>query len=224
MKSLAILAATLGLTSAYYAPSIISERELTERDLDERTGCPRMLQAAEFVNPAYITHVSAKHPNFAFGPQYNGVFTPNDLASIFSFDIPYNRMDANCTLEFIFPLAKQTTQGHYVFNGAGSFFWKGYNPGSCPNATTTWKNQPEKGPFPDFPPIKMTPGHAYTIDVGPCFVAAGTCAAGMTWTNDTNFEFTQDYGSCPIGIYTAFSYGLPTNTQKAEEAQNATSS
>ena len=58
--------------------------------------------------------------------------------------------------------------------------------------------------------IHMEPGNAYTIDVGPCFVGAGTCVAGMTSTNDTNFWFFQDQDECPIGIYTAYSYGLPT--------------
>lgn len=33
--------------------------------------------------------------------------------------------------------------------------------------------------------------------------------AGATYTNDTSFEFFQDYDECPIGIYTTYSYGLP---------------
>lgn len=70
-------------------------------------------------------------------------------------------------------------------------------------------NQPAPGPFPAFPPIHMEPGYAYTIDVGPCFVGAGTCVAGLTSTNDTSLSFFQDYDNCPIGIYTTYSYGLP---------------
>ena len=205
MKAISVLTAALVATTSAQPWKIIKERQLTDADLDPRNGCPRMLQAGQFESPAYITHVSQAHPDFAFGPQTNGVFTPNDLASIFSFQIPQSRADANCTLEFIFPQMTQTTQQKYVYQGAGSFFMKGYNPGSCPNSTTTWNDQPEKGPFPDFPPLKMYPGNAYTIDVGPCFVSAGLCAAGMTWTNDTNFQYTQDYGSCPIGYYTAYS-------------------
>ncbi len=30
-----------------------------------------------------------------------------------------------------------------------------------------------------------------------------------TSTNDTYFTYFQDYDDCPIGIYTAYSYGLP---------------
>jgi hypothetical protein len=57
----------------------------------------------------------------------------------------------------------------------------------------------------------VEPGNAYTIDVGPCFVGTGFCVAGMTYTNDTNFNFFQDMNERPIGIYTAYSYGLPPN-------------
>lgn len=41
----------------------------------------------------------------------------------------------------------------------------------------------------------MQPGNAYTIDVGPCRFSAGTCVAGVTGTNDTNFSFFQDQGA-----------------------------
>lgn len=55
----------------------------------------------------------------------------------------------------------------------------------------------------------MEPGNAYTIDIGPCFVGAGTCVAGKTATNDTNFWFFQSQAECPIGVYTAYTYGEP---------------
>jgi len=125
------------------------------------------------------------------------------------FDIPESRTTANCTLEFIFPKKKQLKTSSFSYSGGGSFFWTGYNPGSCPNKTTTYNNQPEPGPFPAFPPVHMEPGNAYTIDIGPCFVSAGTCVAGKTSTNDTTFSFFQDSGKageCPIGVYTAYSY------------------
>merc|ERR1712000_566096 len=126
------------------------------------------------------------------GPQFNGVFTPNDIGSIFSFDVPASRADANCTLEFIFPLKSQLKTSNFEYEGGGSFFFTGYNPGSCPGPETTWNNQPAPGPFPPFPPVHMEPGNAYTID--------------------TNFWFFQDQDECPIGIYTAYEYGLPPAT------------
>jgi len=214
MKTFTVVTALVGLASAIPYPwTITNKRELTEKDLDTRTGCPRELPAGQYEFPHYITQVSKKHPNKAFGPQYNGVFTPNDIGTIFSFDVPESRTDANCTLEFIFPKKKQLQTSSFTYSGGGSFFFTGYNPGSCPNGSTTYNNQPEPGPFPPFPAIHMEPGNAYTIDVGPCFVGAGSCVAGMTYTNDTNFNFFQDSGECPIGIYTSYSYGLPPRSE-----------
>ncbi|KAK5089168.1 hypothetical protein LTR05_003392 [Lithohypha guttulata] len=210
MKGLITFAALAGVITA--APwQLVNKRELGDHEWtrSKRDGCPGYLTPGQFEFPHYITQVSKANPDKAYGPQYNGVFTPNDVASIFSFDVPASRADANCTLEFLFPKQSQLKTSSYTYSGPGSFFFKGYNPGSCPGPQTTWNNQPQPGPFPDFPPIHMEPGFAYTIDVGPCFVGAGTCVAGMTYTNDTHFEFFQDYDECPIGIYTSYSYGLP---------------
>lgn len=175
MKSVAAFAMLAGLVAAYPG-EVLRKRALTERD----SGCPRDLTPGQFEFPHYITQISKNEPDKSFGPQYNGVFTPNDIASIFSFDVPADRADANCTLEFIFPLKSQLKTSNFDYEGGGSFFFTGYNPGSCPGPQTTWNNQPAPGPFPPFPPIHMEPGNAYTIDVGPCFVGAGTCVAGMT--------------------------------------------
>jgi len=211
MKSfaaVAILAAAAGVVSAYPG-EVLRKRALSERD-----ACPRNLTAGQYEFPHYITQISKSEPDKAFGPQYNGVFTPNDIASIFSFDVPASRADANCTLEFIFPTLSQLKTSTFEFQGGGSFFFTGYNPGSCPGPETTWNNQPAPGPFPPFPPVHMEPGNAYTIDVGPCFVGAGSCVAGMTYTNDTDFWFFQDSDECPIGIYTAYEYGLPASAHE----------
>lgn len=55
----------------------------------------------------------------------------------------------------------------------------------------------------------MEPGNAYTVEIGPCFVGAGSCVSGRTYTNDTNFWFLQNHDDCPIGMYTAYTYGEP---------------
>jgi hypothetical protein len=204
--------ALLATTTLAYPGEVLRKRALTAADIDKRTGCPRTLEAGQYEFPHYITQISKSQPDKSYGPQYNGVFTPNDVSSIFSFDIPASRTNANCTLEFLFPSQSELTTSSYSYSGGGSFFFTGYNPGSCPGPQTTYNNQPAPGPFPPFPPVHMEPGNAYTIDIGPCFVGAGTCVAGLTSTNDTNFSFFQDDGAtggCPIGIYTAYSYGLP---------------
>ncbi|KAI0867584.1 GPI anchored cell wall protein [Hypoxylon argillaceum] len=200
------------LSAVIAAPyELISKRELKDHEWgnNKETGCPAYLTPGQFEFPHYITQISAKKPNQAFGPSYDGIFTPNDISTIFSFDIPAQRADANCTLEFLFPKQDQLKTSSYKYEGAGTFFFTGYKAGSCPGPQTTFNNQPALGPYPPFPPIHLEPGFAYTVDVGPCSVSAGTCVAGVTSTNDTHFSFFQDFNSCPIGIYTSYSYGLP---------------
>lgn len=211
MKACTLTLTTLSLLgTALAAPyELVSKEPLEEWSVDERSGCPGYLEKGQYEFPHYITQISEKHPNTAFGPSYFGVFTPNDVSSIFSFDIPASRHDANCTLEFLFPKQSQLKTSSYSYSGGGSFFWTGYNPGSCPGAHTTYNNQPAPGPFPAFPPIHMEPGYKYVVDVGPCFVGSGSCVAGKTSTNDTTMSFFQDQDECPIGVYTTYSYGLP---------------
>lgn len=196
----------LGAVATALPGELISKRALTPQDINPRTGCPGYLPAGEFEFPHYITQVSKSEPDRSWGPQYFGVFTPNDVASIFSFDVPASRAGANCTLEFLFPRQEQLVTSSYEYSGGGSFFFTGFNPGSCPGPQTTWNNLPAPGPFPPFPPVHMEPGNAYVIDIGPCWVGAGTCVAGMTSTNDSDFRFFQDFNDCPIGIYTTYSY------------------
>lgn len=147
-----------------------------------RANCPALLPAGEYEFPHYITQISASQPDKAYGAQYSGVFTPGDVASIFSFDIPASRAGANCTLEFIFPAQEDLVTSSYSISGGGTFVFEGYAPGSCPGAATTYNNQPDPGPFGAFPAVHLEPGYVYVLDVGPCFVGAGTCVAGSELT------------------------------------------
>ncbi|KAI2471569.1 ubiquitin 3 binding protein But2 C-terminal domain-containing protein [Annulohypoxylon bovei var. microspora] len=207
-----ILSLVLSLGTVSAAPfELISKRPLGDHQWtrNNRDGCPAYLEEGQFEFPHYITQVSVEEPDRSFGPQYNARITPNDISSIFSIDVPKDRADANCTLEFLFPRQDQLETSSYKYEGPGTFFFTGYLAGSCPGPHTTFHNQPTAGVFPPFPPIHMEPGFAYTIDVGPCTFSAGTCVSGMTSSNDTTFEFFQDKGNCPIGIYNSYSYGLP---------------
>ncbi|KAI3396753.1 hypothetical protein diail_11715 [Diaporthe ilicicola] len=219
MKALTVGTLSFLISSALAAPfELVSKRPLASHEwtrspnpLNPRANCPALLPDGEFEFPHYITQISASEPDKAFGMQYNGVFTPNDISSIFSFDIPASRTDANCTLEFIFPKLEDLKTSSFSISGGGNFVFTGYAPGSCPGPATTYNNQPAPGPFPAFPPVKLEPGYVYTLDVGPCFVGAGTCVAGKTETSDTTFTYFQDIGNadqgdCPIGIYTTYSY------------------
>jgi hypothetical protein len=96
MKSISAIVLLAGFAAAY--PGEV----LRKRALAPREGCPGTLTTGQYEYPHYITQISKSQPDKAFGPQLNGVFTPNDIASIFSFDVPAERADANCTLEFFF--------------------------------------------------------------------------------------------------------------------------
>ncbi|KAI2603232.1 ubiquitin 3 binding protein But2 C-terminal domain-containing protein [Hypoxylon fragiforme] len=168
-------------STATAAPfELISKRPLHDNQWkrDSTTNCPAYLPDGEYEFPHYITWISQQQPDRAFGSQYEGRVTPGDISSIFSFDVPASRADANCTLEFLFPRQDQLSSSSFTYEGPGNFQFTGYLAGSCPGPETTFNNQPTPGMFPPFPPIHMEPGFAYTLDVGPCTFAAGTCVAG----------------------------------------------
>lgn len=121
MKSVAAIAILAGIATAF--PGEV----LKKRALKPREGCPRELTPGQFEFPHYITQISRSQPDKAFGPQFNGVFTPNDIESIFSFDVPASRADANCTLEFIFPQKSQLKTSNFDYEGGGKF-----HPYPCP--------------------------------------------------------------------------------------------
>lgn len=179
MKS--IIAFSFLLATGLASPfELISKRPLAQGEWtpSKRSECPAYLTDGEYEFPHYITQISASQPDKSFGQQFDGVFTPNDISSIFSFDIPESRTEWNCTLEFLFPLQSQLQTSSYTYTGGGSFMFTGYLAGSCPGPQTTYNNQPTAGIYPAFPAVHMEPGYAYTLDIGPCSVSAGTCVAG----------------------------------------------
>lgn len=140
MNTFTVASLSLLVTSALAAPfDLVSKRPLASHEwtrstspLNSRANCPALLPAGEFEFPHYITQISASEPDKAFGNQYNGVFTPNDISSLFTFDIPASRADANCTLQFIFPKLEDLKTSSFSYSGGGSFFFEGYNAGDCP--------------------------------------------------------------------------------------------
>ena len=140
MRNFKVVSLSLLITSALAAPfDLVSKRPLASHEwarssspMNPRANCPALLPAGDFEFPHYITQISASEPDKAFGNQYNGVFTPNDISSIFSFDIPASRADANCTLEFIFPKLEDLKTSTFTYSGGGNFVFEGYAAGSCP--------------------------------------------------------------------------------------------
>lgn len=164
-----------------YPPQQVRRRPLQDHEWapsPRAAGCPAYLEADAYEFPHYITQISAAQPDRAFGPSLAGRFTPGDVASIFAFDIPAGRADANCSLVFLFPRQEQLASSRYTYDGPGTFVFTGYDPGSCPDRATTFNKQPPSTMFPPFPALHMEPGYAYTIDVGPCTFSAGKCVSG----------------------------------------------
>ncbi|KAI0201363.1 GPI anchored cell wall protein [Astrocystis sublimbata] len=187
---------------------LISKRRLYDHEREQhskKSVCPSYLQRGQYEFPHYITQISATQPDKAFGQQYSGLFTPGDISTLYKFDVPASRAGENCTLKFIFPEQDQLSMSSFSYEGPGTFFFEGYDTGSCPDDMTTFNHQPAPSPFSPFAPIHMEPGYEYIVDVGPCSFSAGQCISGVTSTNDTNFSYFQDTSDCPIGIYIVYS-------------------
>jgi hypothetical protein len=131
--------------------------------------------------------------------------SPNDFCIIFEGRIPAYTTGATCTLEFLFP-----SSGPYFYDGGGHFTFTGYAIGTAPYDNTTYNNQPPAGPSPPTLPSVMSPGNAYTFNMGPCEAQGrdGSVASGMLCSDDTTFDFMQLWGStvqCPLGVFFNFS-------------------
>ena len=193
LSALALCA--LSTTAAAAAPraTMIARRRLLEpgdaaaAHWKQAGDCPRRLEEegeGGFAAPDYMTRVSAREPGRAFGPQYEGAFTPGDLATVYGFRVPAARRGERCALEFLFPRRDQVEATSWLeYRGAGTFVFSlvAAGPGACPGPGTTFDDifsattadEPTA-----FPPVHMEPGNAYAIDVGPCAPLAGKCVAG----------------------------------------------
>ncbi|PMD16232.1 hypothetical protein NA56DRAFT_649606 [Hyaloscypha hepaticicola] len=163
----------------------------------------------DYLSPTLMVPVSRNLPNVAFGSTREPKMTPNDFCTIFNLVIPPSAMGATCTLEFLFPSFGQTLSP-YFYNGGGHFTFTGYAFGTGATEQTTYNNQPPAGPSPPTPPSVLSPGNAYTVNVGPCGVQAPNSleVSGMLCSDDTTFEYLQTKGDelgCPIGFFVGIS-------------------
>jgi hypothetical protein len=160
-----------------------------------------------YLSPTLMVPVSAKFPNVRFGSTKVPLITANDFCTIFNLEIPPSAVNKTCTLEFLFP-DHQETFSPYVYNGGGHFTFTGYAFGSGATLQTTYANQPPAGPSPPSPPGVLSPGNAYTINVGGCAIETGMAGlevSGMLCSPDTTFAYLQSSQKCPIGFYVAIS-------------------
>lgn len=168
------------LTITIAAPYEATPRRLHEPDdwtqRQHGDDCPRYLEEGEFEPPHYMTRVSAREPGRAYGRQYVGAFTAGDVSTVFRFDVPASQVDANCALEFLFPRREQiTATSWFSYAGQGTFVFALLD--ACPGPETTFDDlqpRPSGGvEDPTFSPVHMEPGHAYSVDLGPCAEAVG---------------------------------------------------
>jgi Ubiquitin 3 binding protein But2 C-terminal domain len=201
---LTILAALLGCTAAtpLRPLSIISSRQLG-------TCPPNGNLPPTYLSPTLMVPVSKNLPDVAFGSTRTPLITPGDFCTIFNLVIPPSAEGDTCTLEFLFPDHEQTLSP-YGYNGGGHFTFTGYAFGSGATEQTTYNNQPPAGPSPPEPPAVLSPGNAYTVNVGPCGVQAPASleVSGMLCSDDTTFSYLQTSGDelgCPIGFFVGIS-------------------
>ncbi|KAG4431331.1 hypothetical protein IFR05_013179 [Cadophora sp. M221] len=161
----------------------------------------------QYLNPTLMVPVSKRAPNRAFGSTKIPLITPGDFCTIFNLVIPPTAVDKTCTLEFLFPKIGQSALP-YVYYGGGHFTFTGYAFGTGATEQTTYNKQPPPGPSPPQPPAVLSPGNAYTINVGGCAIETGMAGlevSGMLCSTDTTFTFLQSDKKCPLGFFVAIS-------------------
>ncbi|KIM98430.1 hypothetical protein OIDMADRAFT_181812 [Oidiodendron maius Zn] len=203
MKSVISIVALLG--SAIASPMAMPLEVISERHLES---CPSGgTLPPGYLSPTLMVPVSAKFPDIRFGSTQFPIITPNDFCTIFNLEIPPSAVGKTCTLEFLFP-DHHETYSPYVYNGGGHFTFTGYAFGSGATLETTYANQPPPGPSPPSPPAILSPGNAYTINVGGCGIQTGMTGlevSGMLCSPDSTFTYLQSSETCPIGFYVAIS-------------------
>ena len=192
MKSLLLLSIITAMTAMPTPETVLSKRDACPRDLPAPPG---------FEFPHLIVPVSKDHPEEVFPNTFFPVITPNDLGTVFNFDILHD--DRICELGFYFPKQEQLTTSSFTYSGLGTFEVVINEPGDgAQSGFTTWNRQPAPGPYAGFPKIiHMSPGNYYSLFIGKC--AAGVWSVTIS-SIDSTFGWFQDYGTCPIGPFVTY--------------------
>lgn len=169
--------------------------------LDTRAICPKDLPGAgEFEFPHLVIPISKSNPDTTYPNTYFPNITPNDVATIFNFDVQGNGQI--CELGFYFPRQDQLDTSSFTLSGPGTFTFSISVLGTgAQDGVTTWNNQPPavQNGFPKT--LTMQPGNYYILSLGPC--SAGLVALTMS-SVDTCFTWFQDYNPCAIGPFITY--------------------
>lgn len=156
--------------------------------------CPTNLSGA-YEYPHLIVPVSKASPNKAYGTSYNGEVTPNDISSIFNFDIPASDSGKTCSLVFLFPEQSQLETSSYTISGNGVIDFASLK--SVATSSTDYNNQPAVAS--DLGTFTVAPGNSYLISTFSC--PSGQAVAYEMSSATTSLTYFQDYNPSPIGLY-----------------------
>ena len=170
--------------------------------LEKRLACPRDLPAAgSFEYPHLVLPISKSNAASTYPNTYFPNITPNDIATVFNFDILGNGQ--NCELGFYFPRPDQLTTSSFTFSGPGTFVFSVSMPGTGgAEGATAWNHQPPAANNNGFPKtLNMQPGNYYRLSVGAC--APGLASLTIS-SPDTCFTWFQDFNPCAIGPFITY--------------------
>ncbi|KKY25165.1 putative gpi anchored cell wall protein [Phaeomoniella chlamydospora] len=156
--------------------------------------CPTNL-SGNYQYPHLIVPVSSANPDKEYGTSYNGTITPNDISSIFNFDIPSSYSGETCSLIFLFPEQSQLETSSYSYSGDGKVDFSSLS--GTATTSTDYANQPSVAS--DLGTFTVSPGHSYLISTFSC--PAGQAVSYKLSSSSTNLNYFQDYNPSPIGLY-----------------------
>lgn len=198
MHSLVILIHLLAVVFAIPAPPTSLSKAM-----EKRLTCAKDLPGAGgFEFPHLIMPISKSNPESTYPNTYFPNITPNDVATVFDFDMLGS--DQSCELGFYFPRQDQLTTSLFTLSGPGTFTFSISLPGTgAQDGATTWNNQPPAANTDGFPKtINMQPGNYYSLSLGPC--VPGLASLTMN-SSDSCFTWFQDFNPCPIGPFIVYS-------------------
>lgn len=176
--------------------------KVANADIVDQHNCPKALPALPgFEFPHLIVPVSKAHPDVANPNTFSPSITPDDLATIFNFDILHG--DQSCELGFYFPRQDQLETSSFTFSGPGTFTVRINKRGKGAQAgDTTWNKQPAAGMYDGFPKeILMTPGNYYSLFTGACPEGLWSITISSV---DSIFYWFQSFDLCPIGPFVTY--------------------
>ena len=152
--------------------------------------CPTTLSGT-YEYPHLIIPVSSASPNTAAGTSYFGEVSPNNVSSIFNFDIPASDTGKTCSLVFLFPTQSELTTSSYSISGNGAVDFASLK--SVATSATDYANMPAVAT--DFGSFDLAPGNSYVISTFAC--PAGTAVAYKLSSSTTTLSYFQDYNPSP---------------------------